>query len=102
LWASSQFDSQLFTGRRVTGSRKTETFVTDGGRKTREVGMKKLIVIITLCALQAACAGQQPVPADDGVLLSYQELATEITVGLQALSVEENDGPIDETRRGTL
>jgi hypothetical protein len=64
--------------------------------------MKKLIVILALCALQAACAGRQPMPAEDSVLLSYQELATEITVGLEALSVDEIDGPIDEAKRGTL
>ena len=74
----------------------------DCGRMTREVIMKKLIVIITLCVLQAACAGQHPMPVEDGVLLSYQELATEITVGLEALSVDEIDGPINDAKRGTL
>ena len=64
--------------------------------------MKKLIVIIGLCALQGACASQQPAPADSRVLLSYQDLATEITVGLEALSIEESGGPVDESLRGTL
>lgn len=50
--------------------------------------MKKSLFIICLCVFQAACA-TQPVATDGGSsLLSFNDLASEITVGYRDLSVE--------------
>ena len=55
---------------------------------TREVEMKKSLFIICLCALQAACA-TQPVEYHSGSsLLSFDDLASEITVGYRDISAE--------------
>ena len=53
-----------------------------------------------LCVLQVACASQPAVVSNSGALLSYADLATEITVGYEDLanrkrSIEADDGPVD-------
>ena len=64
---------------------------------TREVEMKKSIIIMCLCALQAACASQ-PAATDSGsALLSFNDLASEITVGFRDISAEgSRDAASDE------
>jgi hypothetical protein len=42
--------------------------------------MTKSILIIALCVLQGACAGHSGAPDDAKTLLSYTDLANEITV----------------------
>jgi hypothetical protein len=42
--------------------------------------MKKLFIIIGLASLQLGCTTQPPQPAPQGALLSFNELAGEITV----------------------
>ena len=64
--------------------------------------MKKWIAIIVLCTMQAACSGQQPKPAERGALLSYEDLATEITVGLEAWDSGDGVAPTEEPRRSVL
>ena len=62
--------------------------------------MKKSLLIICLCVFQAACAAQ-PVGTDSGLsLLSFNDLANEITVGYRDISTErasgaDNDEPAD-------
>lgn len=57
--------------------------------------MKKSLFIILLCVFQAACA-TQPVDTDSRAsLLSFNDLASEITVAYRDLSTEpasESDG----------
>lgn len=50
--------------------------------------MKNAFFIITLSVLQAACAGQAQVSGGAGALLSFAELANEITVGVEELGNE--------------
>jgi hypothetical protein len=54
--------------------------ITEGAQLTREVLMKKLFIIIGLASLQLACTTQPPQPAPQGALLSFNDLAGEITV----------------------
>ena len=66
---------------------------------TREVEMKKHIFIIALCFSLGACAGLPGAPAGDSDLLSYADLANEITVGFEARSAAqareaEIEGPL--------
>jgi hypothetical protein len=42
--------------------------------------MKKSLIIIALCALQSACSTTELHPDSTGALLSFAELANEITV----------------------
>jgi hypothetical protein len=63
----------------------------DGDTANTEVAMKKSIFIMLLVASQAACTTPGPASGNDGVLLSFQELANEITVG------SENPEPIQVT-----
>ena len=53
-----------------------------------------------LCAMQGACASQSGVVSDANVLLSYTDLATEITIGYEDLAgarsrVPSDDEPVD-------
>lgn len=48
--------------------------------------MKKSLLIIVLCLLQGACASQPEAVSSAGTLLSYADLATEITVGFEDLA----------------
>ena len=47
--------------------------------------MKKLLFIIVLATLQSGCASQSGHPVQ-GTLLSFEDLASEITVGYEELS----------------
>jgi hypothetical protein len=53
--------------------------------------MKKSFLIISLCIIQAACAGQAPFPRSDGVLLSFNDLASEITVDIETADTADKD-----------
>jgi len=62
--------------------------------------VKKSLLIIMLCAMQGACASQSGVVSDANVLLSYTDLATEITIGYEDLAgarsrVPSDDEPVD-------
>lgn len=58
--------------------------------------MKKSFFLILLAASLGACSIQQPVADQKPVLLSFTDLATEITVGYQAddAAVAEDDDSI--------
>jgi len=58
--------------------------------------VKKSLLIILLCALQGACASQSGVVSDTSALLSYSDLATEITVGYEDLSGRPNTVQSDD------
>ena len=66
---------------------------------TREVKMKKSLLIICLCAFQAACSSQPIVTTDGSALLSFSDLANEITVGYRDIS---RDIPTDQDDKETL
>lgn len=57
--------------------------------------MKKSLLIITLCAIQGACASQPAAVSNAGTLLSYADLATEITVGFEDLADRKQSGQSD-------
>jgi hypothetical protein len=63
--------------------------------------MKKLISIIALCAVQSACVSQAPASRGDGVLLSFADLASEITVGVETADTSESDQLPDDMPLGT-
>ena len=72
------------------------------GAETREVVMKKIMFIIGLCVLQCACAVQNPQPVNSESLLSFADLANEITVAyvdmsevteFDAIDIEPADSP---------
>ena len=52
----------------------------DDGQLTREVRMKKIFIIIALATLQSGCSTQAAQPNPKGALLSFTDLAAEITV----------------------
>ena len=54
--------------------------------------MKKSFIIIVLSLLQGACSVHYGLQGDDHTLLSYTELATEITVGFEQLAVPQEGG----------
>lgn len=56
---------------------------------TREVDMKKFIFIIILSAALSGCASPSGMLADEGSLLSFADLANEITVGFEEQSPAE-------------
>ena len=58
-------------------------FTTDGERMTREVTMKSTLFIIALCLLLGACSTQPQAPHDGLTLLSFDDLANEITVAFE-------------------
>ena len=45
--------------------------------------MNKSLIVIALAALQCACATQDAVPQTSNSLLSFTEIAAEITVGFE-------------------
>lgn len=49
--------------------------------------MKKLFIIMVLAALQVACSAQAMAPAPQGALLSFSDLAAEITVNHETPTV---------------
>ena len=60
--------------------------------------MKKTIFIIVLSAFQAGCASQSGYSSGGGTLLSFEDLASEITVAHEELGDEkapdtETEGP---------
>ncbi len=58
--------------------------------------MKKSFLIILLCTIQTACATQAPFPRSDGVLLSFNDLASEITVDIETTDTpDKNRLPVD-------
>ena len=63
--------------------------------------MKKFILIIALCASQTACVSQIPAMQGDGVLLSFNDLASEITVGFETADTPDKDSLPDDMPRGT-
>lgn len=75
--------------------------VTDGGVWTREVGVKKLFLIIVLCATQAACVSYTPASASDGVLLSFNDLANEITVDVETTDTADKSQLPEDRPLGT-
>ena len=58
-------------------------FTTDGERMTREVTMKSTLFIIALCLLLGACSTQPQARHDGRALLSFDDLANEITVAFE-------------------
>ena len=95
LWASSQFGGQPEAKKGVIEAGITIARDTDVTRQTREVDMKKSFFLMLLAASLGACSIQQPVADQKPVLLSFTDLATEITVGYQAgdLTVVDDDKP---------
>ena len=64
--------------------------------------MKKCIFFMCLSVIMTGCASQPQAPVNDGALLSFEELATEITVGLEALDDVVADRRQADTQMGTL
>ena len=71
-------------------------FASDGEFLTREVIVKKSFIIMLLTSMQFGCSLQQPLQGDDYALLSFAELATEITVAYEehdsASTIKSNPG----------
>ena len=63
--------------------------------------MKKLFLIIALCAFQAACVSQPPATRGDGVLLSFSDLASQITVGFESVDTVDEDRLPEDMPLGT-
>lgn len=63
---------------------------------TREVEMKKSLLILLLCAVQGACASHPAVVDNENTLLSYAELANEITVGYENVAGRGIDRQTDD------
>ena len=76
-------------------------FVMDAEPKTREVEMKKMLTIILLCAFTGACSTQAPTVSTNRTLLSFNELATEITVGYEELAASTAREPEADRPLGT-
>lgn len=55
--------------------------------------MKKSIFIFTLCACQAACSGHQPKPESGPVLLSFEQLSSEILITVDATAEATDSKP---------
>ena len=63
--------------------------------------MKNMFLIINLCLIQCACSSQ-PQPAEDGrALLSFSDLANEITVGFEDGDSKRVPTPDGDTPVGT-
>lgn len=80
LWASSHFSPQ---SRRNIDNDNFAVWIrqsVNGLRKTREVEMKNPFIIIVILVFQTACSTLAPQSASQGALLSFTELAGEITV----------------------
>ena len=63
--------------------------------------MKNSIIILTLCFIQSACASVDPARTDSKSMLSYQQIAAEISVrhellepetGIQTVTAREKSG----------
>jgi hypothetical protein len=66
---------------------------------TREVEMKKYLFIIVLCSALGACVSSPGARTGDSDLLSFTDLANEITVGFEERRVKperqaEIEGPL--------
>ncbi|MGI9262788.1 MAG: hypothetical protein ACR2QR_12165 [Woeseiaceae bacterium] len=62
--------------------------------------MKKFLLIMLLCVFQGACASNPAVVSDENTLLSYADLANEITVAHENIARRGadpvfNDEPVD-------
>jgi len=73
----------------------------DGETANTEVAMKKSIFIMLLVALQAGCTTPGPASDNDRVLLSFQELANEITVGSETREPIQANTIADDMPLGT-
>ena len=63
---------------------------------TREVEMKKSLLIILLCATQYGCSTQTGTLDTQNTLLSYNDLANEITVDYENVSGRSIDRRNDD------
>ena len=52
--------------------------------------MKKSLLIILLCAVQSACSTPSVAQSGENALLSYADLANEITVGYEEMAGRES------------
>lgn len=57
--------------------------------------MKKSILIIALCACQAACSTQPMMVEQPAALLTFADLANEITVGYRDVSADAAAAGVD-------
>lgn len=76
-------------------------FDMDAESKTREVEMKKLLGIIMLSTFSGACSTQAPVVSTSRTLLTFDELATEITVGYEKVAASTAQEPDSDRPLGT-
>jgi uncharacterized lipoprotein YajG len=70
-----------------------DKFTTDGECMAREVTMKNALFTIALCLFLGACSTQPQARHDGRTLLSFDDLANEITVGFK---------DIDETQAAVV
>lgn len=56
--------------------------------------MKKSLIALTLALLQCACASQDPIPSENNLLLSFEEIGAEITVSHEKT---ESDKRVSQT-----
>ena len=75
--------------------------MTENGVETREVDMKTFFLIIALCVSQAACVSQSHVAREANVLLSFSDLANEITVGVETMDTTDADVLPNDMPMGT-
>jgi hypothetical protein len=62
--------------------------------------MKNLILIISLCFFQCACASQPQPTEDSRTLLRFSDLANEITVGFRDGDSKRVPTQVDDTPAG--
>jgi hypothetical protein len=55
--------------------------------------MKKFIFILMLCAFQPACSGHQPRSESGPVLLSFEQLSSEILITVEDTAEESDSTP---------
>jgi len=63
--------------------------------------MKNLFLIISLCIFQCACANHPQPTEDSRALLSFSDLANEITVGYQVGVSKRVPTQVSDTPAGT-
>jgi hypothetical protein len=63
-------------------------------KMTREVEMKKLLITMLLGALQSACSIQAPQPVPQNTLLSFADLAAEISVTHKIVGAVAEEGDL--------
>lgn len=63
--------------------------------------MKTFFLIIALCVSQAACVSQSHVAREANVLLSFSDLANEITVGVETMDTTDADVLPNDMPMGT-